>query len=92
MWRLEPLRPRQAQCGYHTCDFVADSSIDFEEEEEVDGSANGDRNQREDDIVKRDEEFVDEDKKSHNRRREDDVEDWALFDFDGDVAFEEVCD
>ena len=73
MWRLEPLRPRQAQCGYHASNFVADSSIDFEEEEEVDDSTDTYRNECQDYVVERDEEFVDEDKKSHDCCRDNDV-------------------
>ena len=63
-----------------------------EEEEEVDSCPNHNRNQREDDVVKRDELFVDEDKEPHDCRRENDVEDWLFLDFDRDVALEEVSD
>ena len=63
---LQPLWPGKTKGCHHSGDFVTDSAVNLEEEEEVDDCTNDDRNQREDDVVKRDELFVDEDKESHD--------------------------
>ena len=87
---LQPLWPGETKGCHHSGDFIADTSIDFEEEEEVDSCPNHNRNQCEDDVVERDKQFVDKDKESHDCRGENDVEDRLFLDFDRDVALEEV--
>jgi len=90
--RSEPFRPWETEGCDHSSDFIVDTSIDFEEEEEVDSCPNHNRNQGEDDVVERYEQFVDKDKESHDCRGENDVEDRLFLDFDRYVALEEVSD
>ena len=70
---LQPLRPGKTEGCDHSGDFISDSTVNLEEEEEVDDSSCTHRNECQDNIVERDEEFVDEDKKSHDCCRDNDV-------------------
>ena len=48
--RSEPLWPGETKGCHHSGDFVTDSAVNLEEEEEVDDGTNDDRNHREDDM------------------------------------------